>query len=75
MQADQLRSIRVASGLTQLALSQALGVDVRSVRKWEGGERPIPGPVAALMRLLEAKKWKPAVPRRSFQSRDCSTGC
>jgi len=50
----QFKDARHALGFTQseLAESMQLGGDgKRTVRRWEYGERPIPGPVAVLMAL------------------------
>lgn len=54
MTPTEFKSIRIAQGLSQKALARALGVSsARTVRRWEAGERDIPGPVQGLMRLLE----------------------
>lgn len=41
-----LKTLRLGSGLTQGGLALLLGVNVRSVQRWEAGERRI-GPLAA----------------------------
>jgi DNA-binding transcriptional regulator YiaG len=46
----QLRKAVRDLGLTQQALAHRLGVHVRSVKKWFGGERRISEPVAILIR-------------------------
>lgn len=46
---DDLRAYRKREGLTQQALAAILGVDKRTVKRWERGEYPIPGPVAAAL--------------------------
>ena len=40
------------TGLSARAFSLALAVDERTVRRWQAGERDIPGPVVQLCRLL-----------------------
>jgi DNA-binding transcriptional regulator YiaG len=50
------KSIRQRAGLTQSGLAALLRSDIRSVRKWEKGEREIGGPVSLLMELLDAGK-------------------
>lgn len=58
MTPSEFKSIREALGLTQSALASlfAMGGDgARTVRRWETGERSIPGPVAVLMRLFSAR--------------------
>jgi DNA-binding transcriptional regulator YiaG len=51
----ELRSARAALGLSAAALARALelgkGGD-RTVRRWEAGERDIPGPVRVVLRML-----------------------
>jgi DNA-binding transcriptional regulator YiaG len=48
------KSIRQRLGLTQSGLAAVLRVnDLRTVRKWEAGERAISGPVSLLMELLD----------------------
>ena len=50
----EFKSIRQSQSLSQKALARALGVSsARTVRRWEAGERDIPGPVQTLMRLIE----------------------
>jgi DNA-binding transcriptional regulator YiaG len=45
----EFRAIRLASVMTQAELAAWLRVDLRTIQKWEGGERKIPGPVQLLM--------------------------
>jgi len=51
--------IRDQSGLTQNALAKGLRTDLRTVQRYEAGERAISGPVQVLMRLLDSGIWKP----------------
>ena len=47
------REIRDAQGLSAEALSRLLGLHSgRTIRKYEAGDRPIPGPVERLMFIL-----------------------
>jgi transcriptional regulator with XRE-family HTH domain len=48
---DQILAWRLERGLTQNELARALGVEERTVRRWESGER-VPPPFLAL--ALEA---------------------
>lgn len=49
-----LKSARKALGLSQAEFARAVGVaSDRTVRKWEDGERDIPGPVAVICDLCE----------------------
>lgn len=51
------KAIRQRAGLTQSALAKRLRIsDLRTIRKWEAGEREISGPVSLLMELLDAGK-------------------
>ena len=43
----ELRAIRKGLGLTQTELAARVGVHLRSVQKWEAGERAISEPVAS----------------------------
>lgn len=36
----------------QIAIAAALNVDVSSVRRWAGGQVPVPGPVEAAVRCF-----------------------
>ena len=62
MTKEEFAAIRAAAGVTFAALAEYLGVkQLRSVQRYESGERSISGPVEKLMRLLEketAKKGK-----------------
>lgn len=51
------KAIRQRAGLTQSGLAGILRInDLRTIRKWEKGEREISGPVSLLMELLDAGK-------------------
>lgn len=53
MQPSDLTAIRRRMGLTQDGLAKLMNVDVRTIRRWESGERSIPGPAVALLELLK----------------------
>lgn len=53
MTPDEFKAARLAAGLpTQQAAADALESDIRTVKRWEYGERPIPGPVRVALRLM-----------------------
>lgn len=52
MTPKEFAAIRAAAGLTQQAIADYLGVLLRSAQRYEYGERPIPKPIAKLMRML-----------------------
>lgn len=53
MTPSELRALREALGITADALATVLGVSGgRTVRRWEAGDRAIPGPVAVLLRAI-----------------------
>ena len=53
MTPDEFRAARLAAGLTtQQAAAAALESDLRTVRRWENGERGIPGPVRVALRCM-----------------------
>ena len=50
---DELRVIRGALGLSAEGLAALLQVQSgRTVRRWEAGEREVPGPVAVILKAL-----------------------
>jgi len=49
----KLKSTRESLGLSQAAFARMVGVAAdRTVRKWEDGERDIPGPIIVIMGLI-----------------------
>jgi DNA-binding transcriptional regulator YiaG len=51
---DALRAARLSLGMTQSRLAEVLqlaGNGSRTVRRWESGASPIPGPVAMLLTI------------------------
>lgn len=53
MTPEQFKAARLAAGLaTQQAAADALESDLRTVRRWENGERAIPGPVRVALRCM-----------------------
>ena len=55
MTPTEFRRIRHALGLSAQGLARLLQVsDGRTVRRWEAGDRDIPGPVRVLMLILSS---------------------
>jgi DNA-binding transcriptional regulator YiaG len=53
------RAIRIRAGLSQSGLAALLRVeDVRTIRRYELGERAVSGPVSLLMELIDTG-WRP----------------
>jgi putative transcriptional regulator len=53
MKPAQIKEVRRRLGcLTQSELAKQLGVHLRTVQKWEGGERRPRGPALVALRLL-----------------------
>ena len=56
MTATQFKQARLRLGLSQSQMAEALGVEGehggRTVRRWEAGERSVPGSVAKLIAIL-----------------------
>lgn len=51
----ELRDLRLRLGLTADGLAELVGVSGgRTVRRWEAGQRSIPGPVAVLLTAISA---------------------
>ena len=66
MTSAELKSARQSLGLSAEAFARLVRVaDGRPVRRWEAGDRDIPGPVIVILGLLEL----PAVRRRLGLSR------
>lgn len=60
MTPSAFRAIRKRAGLTQSGLAAFLRVDdLRTIRRYEKGERSVSGPVSYLMELLDAGTIKP----------------
>ena len=45
----ELKAIRKTLKLTQQGMADALGLSLGAIRKYEQGDRPIPGPVILLL--------------------------
>jgi transcriptional regulator with XRE-family HTH domain len=52
MTPHEFRAARKRLGLSQIGFATLCGVDARSVRRWERGQVPIPGPAARVMQAL-----------------------
>jgi len=44
--------VKAAIGLSQTQFAKFAGVNARTIRRWEKGERAIPGPLIRLLGLL-----------------------
>ena len=54
MTPSTFQRIRSNLGMTQTQLAAVLRIeDIRTIRRWERGERAISGPVSLLMELLD----------------------
>jgi DNA-binding transcriptional regulator YiaG len=59
MTPSTFKSIRERAGLTQSGLAALLRVeDLRTIRRYEAGERAISGPVSLLMEMLDDGRLK-----------------
>ncbi len=62
MTPSEFRAIRHSLGLSTQRLARLLEVsDGRTIRRWEAGDRDIPGPAKVVMRWLSTGK-KPKIP-------------
>ncbi|MGE7993422.1 NadS family protein [Pseudomonas sp. NPDC089554] len=50
--ASQVRSIRMATGLSQARFAEMIDVQVATLRNWEQGRREPTGPAKALLRAI-----------------------
>ena len=48
----EFRDHRLALGLSTEQLAERLGVDPRTIRRWQDGSQPVPGPATMAMALL-----------------------
>lgn len=49
-----IRNAMSATGLSARRLARTIGVDERTMRRWQAGDAPLPGPAVALLRILIA---------------------
>jgi putative transcriptional regulator len=61
-QADEIRSIRNSTGLTQRTFAEYMGVSIKTVEAWEAGRNR---PEGAACRLLALTKSDPLFPQKS----------
>ena len=52
MTSEQLKQARHQLGLTQAAMSKAMGIGTRKWERWEGGHSPISSEGARLVEML-----------------------
>jgi DNA-binding transcriptional regulator YiaG len=53
MTPTEIRTHRAALGMTQGQFARLVGVEARTWRHWENGDRTMPEPVVRLLRLAE----------------------
>ncbi len=49
---EEIRAVRIHLGLTQKEFADLVNVSVKTVERWEAGDRPVVGPVVALAKIL-----------------------
>ena len=54
MNTENLKQAMIALGLSKSELARLLGVTLRAVSMWDSGDREIPGPAVAYLRLLQS---------------------
>lgn len=59
---EEIRSIRMETGMTQVLFAKYMGVSVKTVEAWEAGRNH---PEGAACRLLSMTRNDPAFPRKS----------
>jgi putative transcriptional regulator len=55
MTADEVRAIRAGLKMTQSEFAEALGSDLRTVQRWEAGDRRPRGTAVKLLERLRAE--------------------
>ena len=69
MQIKELKNFRKHNDLTQPALAELIGVSPFTVKKWEQGQRALPGWLPKMIKLLEGPtNWAIHVPGKSFNA-------
>ena len=53
-----IKEIRLVLGITQLELGIQMGVDRRTIQRWERGETEINGPAEVLMNQLKTEAFR-----------------
>lgn len=77
MRPEQLKAARLALGLSQNEFAELVRVSTgRTVRKWEDGEREIPGPVTVLVELFLCcpDAWRCRCGMEDMQAKDAPAG-
>ena len=59
---EEIRAIRIKTGLTQVMFAKYMGVSVKTVEAWESGRNH---PEGAACRLLSMTRREPAFPKKS----------
>jgi DNA-binding transcriptional regulator YiaG len=59
MEPGEFKQIRFGLGLSQMEMGEEMGVNVRTIQKWEGNETSIPGPAVKLARIIANKDKEP----------------
>ncbi len=52
--AEDIRTVRERSGLTQIQFAQTFGIGLGTLQKWERGERRPSGAARSLLRVMQA---------------------
>lgn len=58
MNSNLVKEIRLSLGLTQLELGLQMGVDRRTIQRWECGECDIAGPATVLLNQLKSEAFR-----------------
>jgi DNA-binding transcriptional regulator YiaG len=53
MTGDEFKQIRCDLAITMDGLARWMGVTKGAISRWESNERPIPGPIVLLLKMLE----------------------
>jgi putative transcriptional regulator len=54
IEADDIRTVRERSGMTQQQFAKAFGIGLGTLQKWERGERRPSGAAKSLLRVMQA---------------------
>ena len=49
---EDIKSIRKKVNLTQAEFSELVNVSVKTIERWEMGEKPVTGPIVTLVKIL-----------------------
>ena len=72
--AEQIKSIRASTGLSQAKFAETFGIQSRTLERWESGVRNPPPYVINLLRIAVENTMPPADPEEDHDQADHHSG-